>query len=154
MQNSGRPDLQHCSSISCCRLTCAQSSCVCASSHAESSRYAGITIRCSVTALFVQAEKRKQKLDDIRALKQKEVGPKLLAALPLDQEPEKELAPVARNSVCWGAFMATSANVRYQLLNGFEERYLVRRRSCQRISKGKSLPVHPTALALACGQGR
>ena len=77
----------------------------------------------------MQAEKRRQKLDDIRALKQKEGAPKLLAVLPLDEEPEKELAPVARNSICWGTFMATSANLRYQLLNGFEERYLV---SCTR----------------------
>ena len=49
----------------------------------------------------------------------------LFAALPLDEEPEKDLAPVARNSICWGTFMATSANARYQLLNGLEERYLV-----------------------------
>lgn len=64
-------------------------------------------------------------MDDIRALKQKGDAPKLLARLPLDEEPEKELAPVARNSICWGTFMATSCNVRYQLLNGFEERFLV-----------------------------
>lgn len=64
-------------------------------------------------------------MDEIKALKQKGDAPKLLTRLPLDEEPEKELAPVARNSICWGTFMATSANVRYQLLNGFEERYLV-----------------------------
>ena len=64
-------------------------------------------------------------MDDFKALKQKEDAPRLLTRLPLDEKPEKELAPVARNSICWGTFMATSANVRYQLLNGFEERYLV-----------------------------
>ena len=36
------------------------------------------------------------------------------------------LAPVLDNSLGWGAFMATSANVRYQLINAFEERFLVR----------------------------
>ena len=36
------------------------------------------------------------------------------------------MAPVARNSICWGIFMATSANLRYQLLSGFDERYMVR----------------------------
>ncbi len=73
----------------------------------------------------MQAEKRRQKLVKSKALKQKKGGPRLLPALPLDEEPEKELAPVARNSICWGTFMATSANARYQLLNGLEERYLV-----------------------------
>ena len=38
------------------------------------------------------------------------------------------LAPVLDNSLGWGAFMATSANVRYQLINAFEERFLVRAR--------------------------
>ena len=74
----------------------------------------------------MQAEKRRQKLVGSRALKQKAGAPRLLTVLPLDEEPEKELAPVARNSICWGTFMATSANARYQLLNGLEERYLVR----------------------------
>ncbi|KAK9835413.1 hypothetical protein WJX81_007941 [Elliptochloris bilobata] len=36
------------------------------------------------------------------------------------------LAPVLDNSLGWGAFMATSANVRYQLVNAFEERFLER----------------------------
>ena len=36
------------------------------------------------------------------------------------------LAPVLDNSLGWGAFMATSANVRYQAINAFEERFLVR----------------------------
>ncbi len=75
----------------------------------------------------VQAEKRRQKLVKGKALKQKAGSPRLLPALPLDEEPEKELAPVARNSICWGTFMATSCNARYQLLNGLEERYLVSR---------------------------
>ncbi|CAK0786940.1 hypothetical protein CVIRNUC_010154 [Coccomyxa viridis] len=78
----------------------------------------------SLTILL--AEKRRAKLEHIRALKQKEGAPKLLAALPLDEEPEKELAPVARNSICWGIFMATSANLRYQLLSGFDERYMAK----------------------------
>ncbi|CAL5229142.1 g12415 [Coccomyxa viridis] len=72
------------------------------------------------------AEKRRQKLVKGKALKQKAGSPRLLPALPLDEEPEKELAPVARNSICWGTFMATSCNARYQLLNGLEERYLAR----------------------------
>ena len=76
--------------------------------------------------LCAQAEKRRQKLVKSKALQQKKGGRRLLPALPLDEEPEKELAPVARNSICWGTFMATSANARYQLLNGLEERYLVR----------------------------
>ena len=75
----------------------------------------------------MQAEKRRQKLVRGKALKEKTGGPKLLARLPLDEEPDKELAPVARNSIYWGTFMATSANARYQLLNGLEERYLVGR---------------------------
>lgn len=50
----------------------------------------------------------------------------LLALLPLDEEPGKELAPVWDNSVAWGGFMATSANLRYQLVNGIEDRILVR----------------------------
>ncbi|KAK9917652.1 hypothetical protein WJX75_006886 [Coccomyxa subellipsoidea] len=48
----------------------------------------------------------------------------LLALLPLDEEPGKELAPVWDNSVAWGGFMATSANLRYQLVNGIEDRIL------------------------------
>lgn len=108
----------------------------------------------------MQAEKRRAKLEHIRALKQKEGAPKLLAALPLDEEPEKELAPVARNSICWGIFMATSANLRYQLLSGFDERYMVRCLDCmtlrpcylladalhgglQRIGEDIALPSHP-----------
>lgn len=74
----------------------------------------------------MQAEQRRRKLVGGKALKQKAGAPRLLPALPLDEEPEKELAPVARNSICWGTFTATSANARYQLLNGLEERYLVR----------------------------
>lgn len=51
----------------------------------------------------------------------------MLALLPIiDEDPEKELAPVLENSIAWGGFMATSANLRYQLVNGFEERVLVR----------------------------
>ena len=37
----------------------------------------------------------------------------------------KELAPVWDNSIAWGGFMATSANLRYQLVNGIEDRLLV-----------------------------
>ena len=35
------------------------------------------------------------------------------------------MAPVLDNSIAWGGFVATSTNVRYQLVNGFEERALV-----------------------------
>ncbi len=48
-----------------------------------------------------------------------------LALLPVDEDPVKELAPVWDNSVAWGGFMATSANLRYQLVNGIEDRVLV-----------------------------
>lgn len=41
------------------------------------------------------------------------------------EEGDKELAPVLDNSIAWGGFVATSTNVRYQLVNGFEERGLV-----------------------------
>lgn len=41
------------------------------------------------------------------------------------QAGDKELAPVLDNSLAWGGFVATSTNVRYQLVNGFEERALV-----------------------------
>ena len=41
------------------------------------------------------------------------------------EEPYKPLAPVLENSVVWGGFMGLSTNLRYQLLNGFEERLLV-----------------------------
>ncbi|EIE22915.1 hypothetical protein COCSUDRAFT_66452 [Coccomyxa subellipsoidea C-169] len=47
-----------------------------------------------------------------------------LALLPVDEDPVKELAPVWDNSVAWGGFMATSANLRYQLVNGIEDRIL------------------------------
>lgn len=41
------------------------------------------------------------------------------------EEPYKPLAPVLENSVMWGGFMAVSTNVRYQMMNGIEERGLV-----------------------------
>lgn len=41
------------------------------------------------------------------------------------EEPDKELAPVLDNSIAWGGFVSTSTNLRYQLVNGFEERALV-----------------------------
>ena len=42
------------------------------------------------------------------------------------EEPYKPLAPVLDNSIAWGAFVAASTNIRYQLVNGIEERGLVR----------------------------
>ena len=36
----------------------------------------------------------------------------------------KHLAPVLPTSLCWGGFMMTSSNLRYQLVNGFEQRVL------------------------------
>ena len=42
------------------------------------------------------------------------------------EEPYKPLAPVLENSVNWGGFMALSTNIRYQAVNGFEDRLLVR----------------------------
>lgn len=41
------------------------------------------------------------------------------------EEPYKPLAPVLENSVIWGGFMALSTNIRYQAVNGFEDRFLV-----------------------------
>ena len=41
------------------------------------------------------------------------------------EEPYKPLAPVLENSVNWGGFMALSTNIRYQAVNGFEDRLLV-----------------------------
>ena len=41
------------------------------------------------------------------------------------EEADKELAPVLDNSIAWGGFVASSTNLRYQLVNGFEERALV-----------------------------
>ncbi|DBA68740.1 TPA: hypothetical protein ACH3X2_013437 [Trebouxia sp. C0005] len=40
------------------------------------------------------------------------------------EEADKELAPVLDNSIAWGGFVASSTNLRYQLVNGFEERAL------------------------------
>lgn len=40
------------------------------------------------------------------------------------EEADKELAPVLDNSLAWGSFVASSTNLRYQLVNGFEERAL------------------------------
>ncbi len=51
------------------------------------------------------------------------------AAAALEFGDDAVLAPVLQNSVGWGVFMATSANVRYQLINAFEERFLVRTHS-------------------------
>lgn len=45
---------------------------------------------------------------------------------PAPVEASPHLAPVLTNSLGWGAFMAVSANMRYQLINGFEDRVLVR----------------------------
>ena len=42
------------------------------------------------------------------------------------EEPYRPLAPVLENSVNWGGFMALSTNIRYQVVNGFEDRILVR----------------------------
>jgi len=39
-------------------------------------------------------------------------------------EEATHLAPVLDNSLGWGAFMAVSSNMRYQLVNGIEERVL------------------------------
>lgn len=41
------------------------------------------------------------------------------------EEPYKPLAPVLDNSLTWGGFMGLSTNLRYQLVNGIEERALV-----------------------------
>ena len=41
------------------------------------------------------------------------------------EEPYKPLAPVLENSTGWGGFVAVSTNLRYQLVNGIEERGLV-----------------------------
>ena len=43
---------------------------------------------------------------------------------PKGQKSDVELAPVLPNSLGWGSFMALSANSRYQLSNGIEERGL------------------------------
>ena len=40
------------------------------------------------------------------------------------EEADKELAQVLDNSIAWGGFVASSTNLRYQLVNGFEERAL------------------------------
>jgi hypothetical protein len=48
------------------------------------------------------------------------------AAAAADFSDEAALAPVLDNSLGWAAFMGTSANVRYQLVNAIEERFLVR----------------------------
>lgn len=45
---------------------------------------------------------------------------------PKGQQKDTELAPVLPNSLGWGSFMALSANSRYQIINGIEERVLVR----------------------------
>jgi hypothetical protein len=76
-----------------------------------------------------QAERKKAAVQKLRAAEKGRAQAQkegVLALLPLDEEPEKELAPVLENSLAWGAFMGLSANVRYQLINGFEERMLVR----------------------------
>lgn len=53
---------------------------------------------------------------------------KFSQAKPLPPPPEtaKELAPVLDNSLAWGSFMALSSNTRYQIVNGIEERIVVR----------------------------
>ena len=45
---------------------------------------------------------------------------------PAAEEAAPHLAPVLKNSLGWGAFMAASANVRYQLVNALEDRFMVR----------------------------
>ena len=37
------------------------------------------------------------------------------------EEGDKELATVLDNSIAWGGFVASSTNLRYQLVNGFKE---------------------------------
>ena len=44
---------------------------------------------------------------------------------PVAEEAAPHLAPVLKNSLGWGGFMASSANVRYQLVNGLEDRFMV-----------------------------
>jgi len=53
-------------------------------------------------------------------------GSAAAAAAAADFSDEAALAPVLDNSLGWAAFMGTSANVRYQLVNAIEERFLVR----------------------------
>lgn len=78
--------------------------------------------------MVVQAKRKKEAIFALReaeGARAKRNG--TLALLPLvGEDPEKELAPVWDNSIAWGGFMATSANLRYQLVNGFEDRVLVR----------------------------
>ena len=40
------------------------------------------------------------------------------------EEADKELGPALGNSIAWGGFVASSTKLRYQLVNGFEERAL------------------------------
>lgn len=44
---------------------------------------------------------------------------------PKGEEKPDELSPVLPTSLGWGSFMALSANTRYQLINGVEDRILV-----------------------------
>lgn len=60
------------------------------------------------------------------------------------EEPYKPLAPVLENSVVWGGFMGLSTNLRYQLVNGFEDRILVRCR--------KSQSLHQRLISLSLSQ--
>lgn len=46
------------------------------------------------------------------------------------EEPYKPLAPVLENSITWGGFMGLSTNLRYQAVNGIEERLMVRVFAC------------------------
>ena len=56
----------------------------------------------------------------VQVEKQQNAHPKLKG-----EAPYKPLAPVLDNSATWGGFMALSTNLRYQLVNGIEERVLV-----------------------------
>ena len=56
---------------------------------------------------------------------------------PAAEEAAPHLAPVLKNSLGWGAFMASSANVRYQLVNALEDRFMVSQ--CRRWASAKHL---------------
>lgn len=43
-----------------------------------------------------------------------------------DEKERKQLAPILPTSLCWGGFMVASSNIRYQIVNGFEQRVLER----------------------------
>ena len=85
--------------------------------------------RCGFWQVTAKREKRDAAREEARAeVRAGRGGASARAKASAVFADDAALAPVLDNSLGWGAFMATSANVRYQLINAFEERFLVRAR--------------------------